>query len=502
MRHWAVGATLALATSACGSTVAMSTTTGTVGPGGTTAQDPYGVNAPQASAAPGVVAGTGTTGAGQPIAGATGDGTGGTTGASPSGVPGTVSTSGRGFTGKEIRIGYQYSSDGAGIAGSFGVNTSYLNAGDINQQMRAVAGYLNAHGGILGRKVVPEAVNVSSADALANPQATAQQLCETWALDKKVFVALNPTGLNNQVLRACMAKYDTPILEASGRTWGVPEFRKYASYLYTPGTPTTDLMVQLWVSSLARQGFFKGWDTTTGSPGSAPMKIGVMVVDRPEQRYQHTRLKAELAKHGLKVEDEYFYDPNPDALVSASNSAALKFRADGITHVFGAYVFFHNNAKSQGYYPRYAIDPGGGAAAAAAAPDGAMRGAMSSGWVPASDVAPADYPGDPTPAATLCKKIMKAAGMSVDAADGALANMMGVCDNMFLVAAALNRAGSISTAALRSGIESLGDSWQSAQTWLSRWGPDRHASALAMRDQAWFADCKCFRYTSRVNRTS
>jgi hypothetical protein len=156
-------------------------------------------------------------------------------------------------------------------------------------------------------------------------------------------------------------------------------------------------------------------------------------------------------------------------------------------------------ADSQKYYPRYAIDPGGGAASVSVATANQLRGSMSAGWLPSVDVDPADYPGDPSPATLLCKKIMKAAGQDYQTAGSAFQTMLGECDDLFMLAAALTAAGSISTQALRLGMESLG-ARPSAQTWVSQFGPGRHASAAVVRDQAYIQSCGCFRYTSRVNR--
>jgi ABC-type branched-subunit amino acid transport system substrate-binding protein len=497
-----------LAATACGSTVRTQgvSAAGGLQPGQGGLGTAVGDSGLAAPGQPGVTDGSGSALAGGAAPGSVASGslgaapgTGADGGARPSTGTLAPGTSGRGYTATEIRLGYTLSDDGASVAAGFGVDSAYLNSGRIDQQVEAIAAYINRHGGILGRKLVPVLEKVSTQAALRDADAEAQRLCTAWTQDHKVFAAMNALGLNNPTLRACMAKADTPLLEASGRTYGAPEFARYASYLYTPGSMTTDLLMKLWVSSLVGQGYVNGWDTTLGQPGKLKAKIGLLMVDRPDTRYMVAKLKEELAKHGLKVESEVTYAPTSDGLASGQSSAVLKFKADGVTHVFGAYVFFMQQADSQKYYPRYAIDPGGGAASVTVASGNQLRGAMSAGWLPSVDVDPADYPGDPSAATVVCKKIMKAAGQDYETAGGAFLTMLGECDNMLMLAAALTAAGSISTAALRTGMESLG-TMPSAQTWASRFGPDQHASALVVRDQAYIDACTCFRYTSRTNR--
>jgi hypothetical protein len=482
--------------------------------GGEVALGDAGVPAPSPGAhvpAGGAVAGgttTGTATAAAPsgrAAGASTKGSRGTTKTSgASGAQAAAAGTGRGFTAKEIRFGFTYSADGAALAGGLGVNTAYFNAGDVAVQVNAIAKYVNDHGGVLGRKLVPVERLVSTQEAVRDANTAAEKLCRGWTEDDKVFFGMNATGVNNPVMRACMYDHDTPLFEASGRTFGIPEFRKYPSHMYTPGAMTSDLESQLFVSSLVAQKFFTGWDSRLQRvDATKPVKIGLLVADRADNVYKAARIDAELRKHGLKVDEQFVYEASLDGAARGSQAAELKFTQAGVTHVFGAASFFLRQADSQRYYPRYAVEPG--AAAAAAVDPSAktqMPGAMSAGYLPAVDVAPQDYPGDPNAQAQLCKKIMDGAGQDYSQGDLVLLTMLGECDVLFTFAAALNRSGTLSVAGLRAGIEGLGATLPSPQTWNASWSADKHASASVIRDQLYLTECECFRYSSTTNRSS
>jgi hypothetical protein len=126
---------------------------------------------------------------------------------------------------------------------------------------------------------------------------------------------------------------------------------------------------------------------------------------------------------------------------------------------------------------------------------------MTVGWQPANDVEAAQDPGDVSPSATVCKRIMREAGQSY-ASRPALASMTSVCDVVFFLRDALAGQPNPTNAGLRQGAERLGSTWQSAETFVSRFTRTQHASASAVRDQAFDEACSCVRYTSRVNRTA
>jgi hypothetical protein len=221
----------------------------------------------------------------------------------------------------------------------------------------------------------------------------------------------------------------------------------------------------------------------------------------PESSNGHLALASvqqQLAHHGLKPTMVVRLRTGTQASADASN-AELKFRSAGITHIVSnPGLPFMETAKHQGYYPRYFL-PAALQVYATTAPAGELNGAMAEDYVPAYDVATAEYPGDPTPAAAHCRAIMKKAGQDVSSPSVLWATQF-ECDEFTFVRSAVDVAGGLSTAAgLARGFNALGTRAQSAVTWVTSFGPGQHASTQALRDLAYEADCPCWRFTSPQN---
>jgi hypothetical protein len=493
-RRLLTGLAAALLLAGCGTTVPLTSTT-SLGPAdlGVPGQVAAPTAAPDRSTGAGVVVpGTPSgTAAAAPRATA---GSGGGAVPLPSLAP---RTSGRGYTATTLTVGIVVITGTDSAASAFGV--SGADAGDLGQQFAVVQKYVNAHGGVAGRRLDLVRYDVDLVSALNNPDQAAAAVCAAFTEDRKVFAVLLPLPTSQQ--RVCLAKAQTPMIEADSYTVGQPEYDRYPELLFGPGRITTDRLVQLLVSSLKERSFFTGWDTAKGAPGQAPVKIGMLYAENPEATYTAMAEKRALAAIGLKVDDTVTYSSSVQAGLSATQNAILKFKAEGITHVLGASAFFLQGAENQRYRPRYVLPPGVGQLYADNAPAAQLAGSMTVGWQPANDVDAAQDPGDVSPSETLCKKLMKDAGQSYSSRP-ALASMTSVCDVVFFLRDALAGQSNPTNALLRQGAEALGSAWQSAETFVSRFTSTQHASASAVRDQAFDPACSCVRYTSRANRTA
>jgi ABC-type branched-subunit amino acid transport system substrate-binding protein len=207
----------------------------------------------------------------------------------------------------------------------------------------------------------------------------------------------------------------------------------------------------------------------------------------------------QLAKHGRRFAETVTYAQDVSTALAATQSAVLRFKAAGVTHVYGASAFFLQAAESQNYRPRYAYLPGLGAIGAANSPAAQMRGAMTVGWAPSSDVnAPQDPPA--SPAGKHCTALMTRKGMSTSNRTD-LTNMLTTCDSLYSLRDALEAGGVANVAGLRSGFESLGSGFPTALTFQVTMGPGRHHGVNAVRDMAYDTSCTCLIYTTRSNRT-
>jgi hypothetical protein len=72
--------------------------------------------------------------------------------------------------------------------------------------------------------------------------------------------------------------------------------------------------------------------------------------------------------------------------------------------------------------------------------------------------------------------------------------MLGVCDAVWDLAAALAKGGVLTAQGLQNGFNSLGDI-ASPVTFEEQWSATRHASASVMEDFQFQTSCSCFRYT-------
>jgi hypothetical protein len=132
------------------------------------------------------------------------------------------------------------------------------------------------------------------------------------------------------------------------------------------------------------------------------------------------------------------------------------------------------------------------------APAAQLHRTLGIGWDPITDMDAAHDPGPVSPNENLCLKIENDAGQG---ASGRLASTVQLinCDTQFLLVDALNKAGSISPAALQEGVAAL-TQFPSAITFVERYGAGRYDGAAAARDVAYIDGCSCFAYTKNVDR--
>ena len=100
-----------------------------------------------------------------------------------------------------------------------------------------------------------------------------------------------------------------------------------------------------------------------------------------------------------------------DSAAAEAQSAVLRFRAEGITHIFGSGVLHHTSAEQQGYRPRYFFWQEVLDTIAMTSPPEQLAGAMAMSAIPAAATNPSSYPGHP-PAYLPCLAALEAAGIT------------------------------------------------------------------------------------------
>lgn len=399
---------------------------------------------------------------------------------------------GKGFTATTVRIGYGVCEDCAGAAAALGVAAA--STGDQEAQLKAMVSSLNKRGGLLGRQIQLVRAGISSNNG---DEVNGQKACTTWTQDNKVAAVVIPQ-VAGATLYECLAKAGTPLITDRSAHLSDTTLTRYANTLLQPGGMSTDRFLRLMLDSLVDRGFFSKWDARAGAAGTAPLKVGVLYNEEQDEAYQGKLLIQLLKAQGYPVAETVTYANSATGIAAASHSAVLRFRQAGVTHVFGAGLLFWQDAETQGYRPRNAIRDIDVNVPSNASPR-QLAGAMGVSYTPAGDVSESNYPGDPTPATKRCREVMTSAGLKIRS-NPELYSMEVVCDQMTLLSDAFSRSRSLTAAGLLAGVNALG-AWQSAQTWVSRFGPGQHASTLAVRDLSYRSSCSCFNYDSKNNRT-
>jgi hypothetical protein len=415
----------------------------------------------------------------------------------PAGTSAPAAGQARGVTATTLTIGAAIPTGTEAVGEAFGIS----GAGTVSEKAMwdAVIKDVNKAGGVLGRKLVLYNHSVDFASYVANPEKTYGEVCADFKDDHRVFAAFLYIG--DPSLRACFAKMGTPMM-LYGAFTTIPEsaYAEYGgSYLYGPNSITHERLARLFVDSLMDNSFTAKWDTVNGGPGLEPVKLGLIHADTPDQRNLYAAYGRELAKHGWKFTDTVTYSGSASDALAATQAAVLKFKTDGITHVFGASAFFLRDAESQRYRPRYAYLPGLGALGAANSPAEQLNGAQTVGWAPMQDVNGPEDPG-PLAGAARCNAVMRSAGLtSANRQDMKL--MHAVCDAVYSFQAAMTAGQQAGVAGLRRGYEALGATFRPALTFAASFGPNRHYGVSSVRDMAYDSECSCLKYTSRTNRS-
>lgn len=489
-----VAALLAAATltAACGSTVQSRGALRANGPAGSGIADPANAARPDAAADTGLqpTVGDARSLGPQQAAGSTSvaDGRGAATSpGGPTGGDGGSTTAARAATATEIKIGYVYSSDQEAVGSSLGLKG--VVTGDTGRQYRAIAADINRSGGVLGRKIVLAGYDQSTANELNNPSDEENRACTFFREDQQVFAVLS----SGTYLSPCLAKSGIPSI-AAGSIEDPATIN--AQLKFSGGGMLINVLATAFIDRLAAQRYFTGWNTATGAPGPAPVKVGLIYQDIPVFRRYYAMLKQELRRQGITVDpsDEFIYQPTANGVASQSQAAVLRFSSDGVTHVFGAALFFYKAADNQQYHPRYAIDSlAVPALTAQNVGPSQLHGALGIGWRPTQDVDEAQDPGPVSPLATRCTKLMKDAGEDVSTRTVVYLSHI-ACEQMWSVAAALRKGGASTVPAMVAGFGSLGRVVPTL-SFGERWAPDRRASNTTVADLRYDDACRCFTYT-------
>lgn len=467
-------------------------------------------------------------GAGTSPAAGTDAGTAGTAAPPPGGdvpvgptVPPTASGPvGPGVDDSTIKIGLVYNTNAGAANAAYG----FAGIGQIDQKKawELLVKHVNDTGGVAGRELVPVWYAFDELGGKRGEQ-LAQEACAAWTQDDEIFAAvsaLGGLGPDTDTLAACLTEAGVALVDFGTGMAHRDTFERYP-HLVDVGTPALDNVARSAVDDLGAQGFYD-----EARPGTMPVggeiEVGLLAYDEPGFRAAADALESSLRGRGVDLAEKVFVrraetSDQIGAEAAAIQSAALRFKERGITHVqflmtsnaFGQFTFWQS-ADGLQYQPRYGLTSMDAAQALTATFESARPGgparqfdmAVGLGWGPLRDVPRADYSGNAESAELRrCKEITApSAGSGFD--DAARAKEIiaaAFCDPLFYFVAATDAGGPTPNLdSWHRGVASI-SGLGSASSFLLRTERQRDAVGAA-RDFAYFSDCNCFHYTSETRR--
>ena len=348
-RAAAVAAALALALTGCGSTALRGSRAGggalTVSGTGDDGQQGQGGTGSSGlpalgTSSTGAVASTGSAGS----SGATG-GTGGAGSGSATGFSGSSTTGMKAGSSRVIRVGVT-TANIAAIAAAFGKKP------DDTSNDNPFIDYLNKHGGIAGRKIVPV---YYQADSSQDASTSAQAACATFTQDNKVDVVVDGV-IGGDVLPTCLQQKGIAEFTSANTSLDTVSLSSHPN-MFNPSSMAIDRQMRALLQiSAARKNLKAG------------AKLGVMVENCPAYVRTYNNVVVPMAKQlgvtvtqsSVKCVTNLVEDLGP--LTNDVQRAALTFASNGVTHVMAisvaeAFVIgnFTTNASQQKYYPKYLV---------------------------------------------------------------------------------------------------------------------------------------------------
>ena len=281
-------------------------------------------------AAPGGPGAGGSGGAGG-ARGASGQG-GGTGGTSAGGKGGPLTASDRGVTATSVKVVFPYF-DFTQVGRLTGTAAPIENQ---EYAIKAYVEYVNANGGIGGRKIDPTIVEFNP---LNNADMRAK--CIKWADDDKVFAVVDSEAWHSGHQLCLTEEKDTPLVTSytTVKDWT----DRGAPYLWWTA-PTAEDIIEHWVLWAKERNLLDN------------VKIGVVLPDREEDKMFKRLVQKALSN--VRVSAHFEEVPNDNSAASAAMPGVIQRMKLNAERVFMLLPFTHfkiwlTNAESQAYFPHY-----------------------------------------------------------------------------------------------------------------------------------------------------
>jgi hypothetical protein len=392
--------------------------------------------------------------------------------------------------GKPILVGIPYldNEQRNALMGSVGFQAAAPE--DLKANYEHLLADLNARGGILGRRVEP----IFHVFNLAGSRAAGEQsACADFTEDHKVNFAFS--GGTTDTFARCMLRAGVGVIDTQWANLNEADYSGLGGFAQ-PAAIALDRRSRIEADRLVATHFFDA---------PAPAKVGILYYDESHFTRAAEVLEASLARHGVTVASKqsvHLPDTADEVsqIASGAQSAVLRFRSAGVTHVLTVEVdwfvtgFFGLLAANQGYYPRYGLTSDqqlGNLREQVSART--LEGAQFVGWYPVMDVS---EPKEWSAESRACMDFLRGKGEPMETPQQRKGAVWS-CEAVRYLEAAVKAGGEpISRDRFAAGAVALGSSYKPTSTYLTLMTPKRGAGVAAVRDGAYDTTCSCFRYTS------
>jgi hypothetical protein len=441
----------------------------------------------------GVVGGTsgttgGSTGGTGGVVGGTSGTTGGGSGTSGTGGGGTGVAETPGLTGQTV-VSFVNVTGFDQLNAILPVNTA--STGNAAQQAQVMAQWVNAHGGLGGKRMVAKVHDYNAQQASeVNDNNLCQEIADT---DKALLAVLH--GQIHASARDCYAAKKVLTFEGSSYGFGHAFYSKHSPYLWSPSYADYDQTSKALVASIAERKWLAG-----------ETKVGIVRWDDDAyKQIADTVLGPLLEKLGVEVVQASVNNSDIGAIENGIHAAAQTMIVEQVDH-----ILFLGSAPLQPFFVQqnqqyeqfvYAVNSFDVPRYLAANFPRNMGGAIGIGFAAVEDVFDAQYAFPQPGLETTCRDIYKAAGVAVPGRylDGQFNSKQAIsyCESTLLLKkVADSLRGDVTPASFTAAAERLGTSFQAAQTFRTSFGPRKHTGAEAYREITYDAECECTKYTS------
>jgi hypothetical protein len=410
-------------------------------------------------------------------------------------VPGVTQTS--------ISIASYYNKNQGSGNAALGLS---LNEGDARKPQNVMIDWVNSHGGVAGRKLVPIYYGFDASGTGPPVDQQKQAACAKYTQDNQVFAILDGGSGGSDVMDDCAKKAGAIDFGQAGTP---------TSYRDYPHRIDIDTLNQVraqtvTVDGLAQLGY---WDKGA--------KIGVVTWDDPSYKQAIDQgLLPALQAHGLSLATPPYYVAVPQTLQdfgassAAINNAVLKFSTLGIDHVLladgpagifkggGISIEWLKRSESQQYYPRYGFNDSNLPIELQGLHVLSNRQAHRSVYVNWSDLGPA-YEGGyhQNTEQQQCLKIMRKHGIDVSNTNSKGAAVLACTDMWFLQDVgvemdALNL--SLTADNFISAVDHLGYRYLSPGSYATYFGAQQHDGVAGVRHGTFADSCSCYKWIGTV----